>query len=53
MYDMYPDSWSASDAQRRSVPAGEPRRRARKPHSVVPSVIARQVAAVQPPAAAS
>ncbi|WP_344809898.1 hypothetical protein [Microlunatus ginsengisoli] len=40
MYEMYPDAWTDEQAARQR-PTGEdqPRRRARKPHSVVPAVI--------------
>ncbi len=41
MYEMYPDAWPAADERRRSEPvSAQPRRRARKEHSVTPAVIA-------------
>jgi hypothetical protein len=42
MYEMYPEIW-ASGLQR--AVAEPPRRRPRKAHSVLPAVIARQLAA--------
>jgi len=43
MYEMYPETWAAAGA-----PPGapeRPRRRPRREHSVLPAVVARQVAA--------
>jgi hypothetical protein len=43
MYEMYPEAWTEDQAHRRHRLAGDhPRRRARKPHSVVPAVILAQ-----------
>ncbi|HEY5821546.1 MAG TPA: hypothetical protein VIT20_06200 [Propionibacteriaceae bacterium] len=38
MYEMYPDTW-AHAAERARTSDERPRRRARKPHSVVPEVL--------------
>ncbi|MCW2810727.1 MAG: hypothetical protein JWP61_1185 [Friedmanniella sp.] len=35
MYDMYPEAWIVTDRQ-----VERPRRRPRKPHSVLPAVVA-------------
>lgn len=44
MYEMYPDAWTDEQAARQRAHDGDqPRRRARKPHSVVPVVILEQV----------
>jgi hypothetical protein len=43
MYEMYPDAWTDEQANRQRRHDGDqPRRRARKPHSVVPTVILEQ-----------
>jgi hypothetical protein len=43
MYEMYPDAWTDEQAARHRAHDGDqPRRRARKPHSVVPVVILEQ-----------
>ena len=43
MYEMYPEAWTEDRANRqRRLPSDHPRRRARKPHSVVPAVILAQ-----------
>ncbi len=43
MYEMYPDAWTDEQVNRqRRADRDQPRRRARKPHSVVPSVILEQ-----------
>jgi hypothetical protein len=43
MYEMYPDAWTDEQADRqRRLDDDQPRRRARKPHSVVPAVILEQ-----------
>jgi hypothetical protein len=39
MYDMYPDAWTVSADRQHQVLAEQPRRRARKEHSVVPAII--------------
>jgi hypothetical protein len=39
MYDMYPDAWTVAADRSRRVPADQPRRRARKEHSVVPVIL--------------
>ena len=41
MYEMYPSSWAVADA--RPTDVERPRRRPRKAHSVLPTVIARQL----------
>lgn len=46
MYEMYPDAWTDEQANRqRRLDGDHPRRRARKPHPVVPAVILEQVEA--------
>jgi hypothetical protein len=43
MYEMYPDAWTDEQANRRRHTDGDqPRRRVRKPHSVVPAIILEQ-----------
>ncbi|WP_375431918.1 hypothetical protein [uncultured Friedmanniella sp.] len=44
MYDMYPQAWALDEGPMGGAPE-RPRRRPRKAHSVVPAVIARQLAA--------
>ena len=39
MYDMYPDVWTIGTDRQHQVPAAQPRRRARKEHSVVPAIL--------------
>jgi hypothetical protein len=39
MYDMYPDAWTIAADRQHQVPADQPRRRARKEHSVVPAIL--------------
>jgi hypothetical protein len=39
MYDMYPDAWTISADRQHQVAADQPRRRARKEHSVVPAIL--------------
>lgn len=39
MYDMYPDAWTVAADRQHQVPADQPRRRARKEHSVVPVIL--------------
>jgi hypothetical protein len=39
MYEMYPDAWTVFD-DRHQATGHQPRRRARKEHSVVPAVLA-------------
>ncbi|HMI34290.1 MAG TPA: hypothetical protein VK499_09255 [Propionibacteriaceae bacterium] len=39
MYDMYPDVWTIAADRQPPVPADQPRRRARKEHSVVPAIL--------------
>lgn len=39
MYDMYPDAWTVVADRRHQVRADQPRRRARKEHSVVPAIL--------------
>ena len=39
MYDMYPDAWTVAADRQHQVPAAQPRRRARKEHSVVPVIL--------------
>jgi hypothetical protein len=39
MYDMYPDAWTVSADRQHQVLAEQPRRRARKEHSVVPAIL--------------
>jgi hypothetical protein len=39
MYDMYPDAWTVTADRQHQVPADQPRRRARKEHSVVPAIL--------------
>ena len=48
MYDMYPDGWTATEAESHadSGPA-QPRRRARKEHSVEPAVLVRHAQQTQ------
>lgn len=47
MYEMYPDQWLVTD-DRHPDAAGKPRRRARKEHSVVPTVLVEQASAERP-----
>ena len=43
MYEMYPDTWGAGGAERSRAESGaQPRRRARKEHSVVPPILVRR-----------
>lgn len=39
MYDMYPDAWTVVADRQHQVHADQPRRRARKEHSVVPAIL--------------
>jgi hypothetical protein len=39
MYDMYPEAWRPGDRHPSPTEAAEPRRRARKVHSVLPPVL--------------
>jgi hypothetical protein len=39
MYDMYPDAWTVAADRQPQVLADQPRRRARKQHSVVPAIL--------------
>ena len=39
MYDMYPDAWTLVADRQHQVLADQPRRRARKQHSVVPAIL--------------
>jgi hypothetical protein len=39
MYDMYPDAWTVAADRQHQVLADQPRRRARKQHSVVPAIL--------------
>ena len=39
MYDMYPDAWTIAADCRHQVTTDQPRRRARKEHSVVPAIL--------------
>jgi hypothetical protein len=39
MYDMYPDAWKVVADRQHQVLADQPRRRARKEHSVVPAIL--------------
>jgi hypothetical protein len=39
MYDMYPDAWTVTADRQHQVLADQPRRRARKEHSVVPAIL--------------
>jgi hypothetical protein len=39
MYDMYPDAWTVAADRQHQVPTDQPRRRARKEHSVVPVIL--------------
>ena len=39
MYDMYPDAWTIAADRSHQVLADQPRRRARKEHSVVPAIL--------------
>ena len=39
MYDMYPDVWTIAADRQPPVPTDQPRRRARKEHSVVPAIL--------------
>ena len=39
MYEMYPDAWTVFD-DRHQATGHQPRRRARKEHSVVPAILA-------------
>ena len=39
MYEMYPDAWTVFD-DRHQATGHQPRRRARKEHSVVPAIVA-------------
>jgi hypothetical protein len=43
MYDMYPQVWASGDASPATPP--RPRRRPRKDHSVMPSVLVRHLEA--------
>jgi hypothetical protein len=45
MYEMYPQAWAQQDGLGREGAGERPRRRARKVHSVLPAVIARQLEA--------
>lgn len=47
MYEMYPDTWAHADERARTVDQ-PPRRRARKPHSVVPHVLVQHESARTP-----
>jgi hypothetical protein len=46
MYEMYPEIWAVADDAQPTAPV-RPRRRPRKPHSVLPALIARQVQAAE------
>lgn len=39
MYEMYPDDWAATPQPN---PSKQPRRRARRAHSVVPSILVQE-----------
>jgi hypothetical protein len=39
MYEMYPDAWTVAADRQHQVHADQPRRRARKEHSVVPAIL--------------
>jgi hypothetical protein len=44
MYEMYPDSWTDAQASRyQRGSSDQPRRRARKEHSVVPAVLVQRL----------
>jgi hypothetical protein len=44
MYDMYPETWTDAQANRhQGGSSDQPRRRARKEHSVVPAIIAQRI----------
>jgi len=47
MYEMYPDTWTKPDQPQPSAPDAKPRRRARRPHSVLPAVVAHLVPPVR------
>ncbi|GAA1830825.1 hypothetical protein ACFFOM_19505 [Microlunatus capsulatus] len=46
MYEMYPQTWAQESA--RPADAERPRRRPRRPHPVLPAVIARQLESAEP-----
>ncbi len=39
MYEMYPDAWMVTGDRQQRATGQQPRRRARKEHSVVPAVL--------------
>jgi len=39
MYEMYPDAWPVANDRQPQAAGEKPRRRARKEHSVVPTVL--------------
>jgi hypothetical protein len=39
MYEMYPDAWTVAADRQHQVLPDQPRRRARKEHSVVPAIL--------------
>ena len=49
MYQMYPDAWPVSGARRPQPTAEQPRRRARKEHSVVPAALTLKAPASRDP----
>ena len=46
MYEMYPQAWAQESVRRPD--AERPRRRPRRPHPVLPAVIARQLESPEP-----